>query len=285
MPRTFASATYHARAIVLRVRNLGETDRVMTLLSSERGKFDATARGARRPKAKLAAVAQPFVLGRFLLAKGRSIDLATQAEIENAHPHITEDLLKTAWATYCCELATFLPERLPENELFDLLEATLGALDKAESVQTDTLGRWFETRYLSLLGYAPQIGHCVSCQKKIAVAADNMTQRLIFSPHLGGTLCGDCASRDSQRLTVNVQALRALHRLNRSIEAPDAIELTSAARRDLHDCLRNSLLAHIEIKPKSQTFLDEIMADAASAARLAQTDAFLPATTPRADGE
>src|ERR1044071_4816950 len=95
--KTFASSTYHARAIVLRVRNLGETDCVMTLLTEERGKLDATARGARRPKGKLSAVSQPFVRARFLIAKGRNLDIATQAEIETPHPHIAGHLLKAAW--------------------------------------------------------------------------------------------------------------------------------------------------------------------------------------------
>ncbi len=260
--KTFSSATYHARAIVLRVRVLGEKDRVMTLLSEERGKFDATARGARGPKGKLMGVAQPFILARFLVAHGRSIDIATQAEIENAHPHIATDLLKSAWATYCCELSSFLPEHLPENELFFLLRDTLSAFDLAAPEQVESIGRWFEARYLVLLGYAPQIGRCVACDKKIVVPADDAARRLIYSPSLGGTLCGDCANRDAQRLAVNVQALRALHRLSRAME-PAPVELTGNARRDLRDCLRRGLMAHLEIKPKSQAFLDEVTHDLA----------------------
>lgn len=261
--KTFASATYHARAIVLRVRNLGETDRVMTLLSDERGKFDATARGARRPKGKLSATSQPFVRARFLIAKGRSIDLATQAEIENPHLHIAEDLLKTAWATYCCELSSFLPEHLPENDLFDLLSAALEDFDGSQPNRIEIIGRWFEARYLALSGYAPQIGRCVSCERKIVVAADDLTQKLIFSPTLGGTLCGSCAGDDPNRLTVNVQALRLFHQLLRASEAPESWELTSGARRDLENCLRRTLVAHLDFRPKSQHFLDEVMADAA----------------------
>jgi DNA repair protein RecO (recombination protein O) len=262
--KTFASSTYHARAIVLRVRNLGETDRVMTLLSDERGKFDATARGARRPKGKLSAVSQPFVRARFLIAKGRSLDIATQAEIEDAHPHITSDLLKTAWATYCCELSSFLPEHLPENELFDLLAITLEALDKTSSERIELIGRWFEAHYLALLGYAPQIGRCMSCSSKIVVASDDTAQKLLFSPVLGGTLCGSCAGKDAQRLTVNVQSLRFLHQLLRSVEPPADWDLPGNARRDLHDCLRRTLSAHLDLRPKSQSFLDEVMADVAT---------------------
>ncbi|MDQ3813961.1 MAG: DNA repair protein RecO, partial [Armatimonadota bacterium] len=131
MARTAASRPYATRGVVLRVRTLGEKDRIMTLLSPERGKFDAVARGARQAKSKLRAVSQPFVLARFLLVQGRSLDIATQAEIEEAHIHITADLLKTAWATYCCELCDALPEQLPDAALFDLLCVTLGTLDAA----------------------------------------------------------------------------------------------------------------------------------------------------------
>jgi DNA repair protein RecO (recombination protein O) len=262
MSRTFASATYHARAIVLRVRNIGEKDRVMTLLTEERGKMDATARGSRGPKGKLMAVAQPFVLARFLFAHGRNLDIATQAEIENSHPHISSDLLKSAWATYCCELGTVLPEALPENELFLLLRDALSAFDQAPSARVEDIGRWFEARYLSLMGYAPQIGRCVACDKKIVVPSDDITRKLIYSPGLGGTLCGDCATRDAQRLTVSVQALRALYRLSRSPQ-PEDLALMSAARRDLRDCLRRGLSSHLDVKPKSQAFLDEVTHDLA----------------------
>src|SRR4028118_1295639 len=109
-----SSGTYSTRAVVLRVRLLGEKDRVMTLLSPELGKFAAVAKGARGTKSKLAAVSQPFVLARFLVARGRSLDIATQAEIENAHVHIAGDLLRTAWATYLCELCDAVPEEQPD---------------------------------------------------------------------------------------------------------------------------------------------------------------------------
>jgi hypothetical protein len=70
--------TYSTSAIVLRNRNLGEKDRIMTLLSPEIGKFSAVAKGARAPKSKLAAVSQSFTHARFLVARGRSLDIATQ---------------------------------------------------------------------------------------------------------------------------------------------------------------------------------------------------------------
>jgi DNA repair protein RecO (recombination protein O) len=121
--------TYSTQAIVLRNRNLGEKDRIMTLLSPEIGKFCAVAKGSRAPKSKLAAVSQPFTFARFLVARGRSLDIATQAEVEQAHTHIAGDLLRTAWATYLCELCDFVPEHQPDEELFDTLRLALERLN------------------------------------------------------------------------------------------------------------------------------------------------------------
>lgn len=272
MPRTAAASTYPARAIVLRVRPLGEKDRVMTLLSPEWGKFSASARGARGPKSKLAAVSQPFMLARFLFAHGRSLDIATQAEIENAHTHLSLDLLKTAWATYLCELCDAVPEQLPDAELFDLLSATLAHLDAAPPASPDIeiIGYWFEARFVALLGYAPTIGRCPVCERKIVVPLEDTSQRLAFSPTLGGTLCGSCLAHDPQRLTVGAPALRAWHKLERAGVPPPAVslDLIPGARRDLRDCLRRSLRLHLDLKLKSQSFLEDV----ATSQLMAQND-------------
>ena len=266
MPRTAASATYLTRAIVLRVRPLGEKDRVLTLLSADHGKLSAAARGARGPKSKLAAVSQPFTLARFLLAHGRSMEIVAQAEIENAHTHIALDLLKTAWASYLCELSDAVPEAQPDEILFHLLSIALAALDASPSTpsEVETVGRWFEARYLSHLGYAPTLGRCVACGTKITADADDSTQQVGFSPQLGGNLCNGCGPRDPSRLNVRVQALRALRKLERADAPPqfDELDITNAAARDLRDCLRRSLLLHLDIRLKSQLFLDEVTAAA-----------------------
>jgi DNA repair protein RecO (recombination protein O) len=255
-----SARTYATRGIVLRSRALGEKDRVLTLLSAEHGKVSATARGARAPKGKLAAAAQSFTLAKFLIAKGRQLDIVSQAEIENAHIHIAGDLLKTAWASYFCELADVVPEALPDDALFALLEAALQALNLAESANAaETIGRWFEAQYLALLGYAPTIGRCVFCGEKIAVPRAETERAVAFSATRGGTLCSGCAREDTTRFFVKVQSLRALHALERQSTPPQAA-LPAGAGRDLRDLLYRSLRAHLDIRLKSRAFLDEVLA-------------------------
>jgi DNA repair protein RecO (recombination protein O) len=264
-----STRTYPVRGIVLRGRALGEKDRVLVVLTEDRGKLSVVARGARSPKSKLAAASQPFTLARFLLARGRSLDVVSQVEVEVAHTHLAIDLEKSAWATYCCELADVIPEELPEEELFTILAAALAALDRSTShVQSEIVGRWFEARYLQLLGYAPTIGRCVQCGEKIAVASAEMEQKVLFSASSGGTLCATCAVRVAAKLPLRVQSLRALHQLCRAAEPPDVeifqerFPLTSAAARDLRDALQQSIFAHLGVRIKSLAFLEEVLAAA-----------------------
>lgn len=258
--------TYPARGIVLRTRAIGEKDRVLVILTEEHGKVSASARGARNPKSKLAPVAQPFTLANFLLARGRSLQIVSQAEIEDAHTHLPKDLIKTAWASYICELCDALPEHLPDPELFELLMVTLNTLDRAQNpLQAEVTGRWFEAKYLAHLGYAPVLGRCTACSAKISIAADDAESSVAFSPSLGGTLCRSCASGDTQKTYAKVQALRALRHLENAAapqeEIFDRLELTGQARRDLRDVLQHSLNAHLSIKWKSRAFLDEVLAE------------------------
>ena len=256
------SPTYSTTAIVLRTRIIGEKDRVMTLLSPEEGKFDCVARGARNPKSKLAATSQPFVWARFLVARGRSIDIATQAEVESAHIHLTANLWRTAWATNVCEVISIVPERQPDAALFVLLQRTLHALDDTTRTDLDVevAGFWFQAQFLSLSGYAATLGRCVVGGEKIVVAPDDMAARVAFSAEMGGTLCALCASRDPHRASVLAQALRALRVLERAELPPlfSDLNLTTNARRDLRDCLRQMLRAHLDARPRSQTFLDDV---------------------------
>ncbi len=260
------SATYSTPAIVLRTRLIGEKDRVMTLLSPDEGKFDAVARGARSPKSKLAATSQPFVYARFLIARGRSLDIASQAEVETAHPHIFADLWRTAWANVICETASIVPERQPDATLFEILKLSLAALDDEtrNAHEIEIAGLWFQAQFLSHTGYTPTIGRCVVSGEKIFVPPDDLAARVAFSPTLGGTLCASQIAADAYRMNVLAQSLRALRVLERAPQPPSEAqlhaftgELLSHARRDLRDVLKLTLAYHLDARPKSQKFLDE----------------------------
>src|SRR3990172_13347205 len=83
---------YRTEAVILRRQDLGETDRLLTLFSPAQGKLRVVAKGVRRPGSRKAGHLEPFSRVDLLLARGRELDVITQAEAVSLYPHLREDL-------------------------------------------------------------------------------------------------------------------------------------------------------------------------------------------------
>ena len=140
---------YRLSAIVLRRRDMGEADRLLTVFARDQGKLTLLAKGVRRQASRKAGHIEPFTYTELLVAKGESLDLVTQAETIEPHRHVREDLWRSSWAYYVVELAdAFTQEDDPNDLLFDLLLETLGRLDQP-GMDSGLAVRYYE---LHLLG-------------------------------------------------------------------------------------------------------------------------------------
>ena len=73
--------SYRTEAIVIRRRDFAESDRLLTLYSREYGKISAIAKGARKPQSRKTGHVELFMRTKFLIAKAKDLDIATQAEM------------------------------------------------------------------------------------------------------------------------------------------------------------------------------------------------------------
>jgi DNA repair protein RecO (recombination protein O) len=175
--------SYRAEAIVLRTHKLGEADRIITLLTRERGKIRAVAKGVRRTKSKFGARLEPFSRVDLLVFEGKSLDIITQAESLNAYG---QDLaldysLWTAGQTMLETADRLTPEDLISAEAqYLLLVGALRTLVTGEHASSLVLDAYL-LRSLSMAGYSPTLNACVIC----GVAG---TQPF-FHVSTGGALC------------------------------------------------------------------------------------------------
>ena len=131
-----SDSTQRTRAFLLRSVDYGESDRVLTLLSEERGKIAAIARGARSSRKRFGGALEPFALLEVSLARGRgSLPRLAEASLLRAYAGLSRSLGRVGAAGFALELSG---EVLPEHQLDDE-EPTGDSPAVGEPTGTDTL--------------------------------------------------------------------------------------------------------------------------------------------------
>ena len=243
-------------AVCLRRHDVGDYDAVVTFLTRSRGKIATMARGVKRPRSRKAPACQIFVRSRIELARGAPLPGLSQAVVEESFYALREDLQRSAYASYVCELCDrALPDEAAHAEVYELLVETLGGLTLAEDGAA--VCHSFELRLLVLLGYEPALDRCARCGAPVDLAD------ALFSPAAGGLVHRHEATGDSAAGEATPQLLAALRRLM----DPEAYELDLPATRippELEERLRRCLRAyrryHLEFEPRSEAFLDQLRA-------------------------
>ncbi len=254
--------TYRAEAIVLKGLDLGEADRVVTLYTRHFGKVRAIAKGARRPTSRLAGHVEPLAHATFLIAKGRELDVITQAETRAAYRALREDLLSTAAGWYLAELVDrFTVERHPSAPTFELFATALRHLDLG-TYAPGLVCRWFDLHLLDRAGFRPELGRCVLCDRALEETAH------LFSPAAGGVVCRSCRALAEGSLGIlTVRGLKALRYLLRSEFAEAALlRIDAALAVELERHLRGFLQHVLDREVNAARLLDDVRALSAASA-------------------
>ncbi|MGH8909045.1 MAG: DNA repair protein RecO [Egibacteraceae bacterium] len=192
-------ALYREQGIVLRTYKLGETDRIVHLLTQGQGKVRAVAKGVRRPGSKLGGRLEPFSHVDLLLHQGRDLDIVSQAELINPFAQVRDDWVRSVCASAMVEAADQLAQPgQRSNPLFLLLLDGLRALAGAPRHPALVLDAYL-LRLATVAGYAPSLDACASCGLPGA--------HPVFSIQAGGALCRTCAPGDARPLDPLARAL------------------------------------------------------------------------------
>jgi DNA repair protein RecO (recombination protein O) len=173
----------HDQGIVLRSFPLGESDRIVVLLSPNHGKVRAVAKGVRKTKSRFGGRLEPFTHVDLVLYEGRNLDTITQASVIDAHPRLRADLDRVLAAGTMVEVVDAVTQ---ENEssvrAFLLLQRGLRTLETGPP-HPDLVAA-FLLRIADVVGVAPALQHCAGCGR------DDHIERFSFPE--GGVLCERC---------------------------------------------------------------------------------------------
>lgn len=191
--------TYKATGINLKTQALGESDRIVTILTKEFGLIRAVAPGSRKHNSSLGGRSGMFVVNELLIAKGRSLDKITQAQTLKTYPGLAKDLGKLSASQYLAEivLCQALSEQ-PQEELYELLNEHLHRLEILPQTETFSIYAYLAHavfHLLALAGLTPQVQVCCLTQQPLQPDVTDANWQVGFSIAAGGVVSLDAWER------------------------------------------------------------------------------------------
>ncbi len=233
---------YRDEGIVLRTHKLGESDRIVSILTRQHGKVRAVAKGVRKTKSRFGARLEPPTHLQLLFYEGRELDIVTQAESIDHFRAIRDDLDRLTRAVSMLEACDQLGlEGEPNPALYQML---LGALRALAGHSGPLVLPAFFLKVLALEGFRPVVERCVECGAEGDLVA--------FDLESGGTLCrahrvGSAISPEALALLNDILGGRLGSALN---------ELSSPATQEIDHLAIRSLEHHLERRLRSVAILD-----------------------------
>jgi DNA repair protein RecO (recombination protein O) len=232
--------------VVLRDLRLGESDRIVNIVTLGHGKVRAVVKGVRKTKSRFGSRLEPLSHVSLLMYEGRELDVVTQAETLDHFRTVREDLSRMTSAMAMLEAVDQVSQEREANpRLYQMLVGALRALAAREAPLLVPAFFW---KLLSLEGAHPVLEHCASCGR----AAAGGTDLVAFDLAEGGALCRSCR----RGTAVSPAALDLVHRILSGDLARVLDEDAGPVTREVGQLAVRSLEHHLERRLRSVRLFD-----------------------------
>lgn len=236
--------------IVLNSMPISEYDKRITILTKERGKITAFAKGARRQNSPLLAPTNPFCFGEFELFEGKNAYNVSKVCVHNYFRELTQNVDAAYMGFYFLEFADYVcQENNDEKEMLKLLYQSLRALQHP-ALQPKLVRPIFELKAISINGEAPHVFSCMHCH-----TTDDVSY---FSIRRGGIFCAKCRNgQDARKIhTSTCYAMQFI--ISTNIEKLFTFQLTPEVLEEFQKLMKQYLQVHWNHSFKSLQIIDEL---------------------------
>lgn len=188
--------------MVLSAMPIHDFDMRVLLLTREKGKITAFAKGARRQNSPFMAGCRPFAFGTFTLYRGRNSYGITQIQITEYFIELTQDFQLTSYGFYFLEIADYYGrEGVDAKDELNLLYVTFHAMMK-QKIPFPLIRAIYELKSLAINGEYPNVFNCEKCgTKKIPLYFDEKTKTVC---------CRDCIDASKKYIMLDATLIYAL---------------------------------------------------------------------------
>ena len=204
--------TVNIRGLVVRTVELSGSDKLLSILTAERGLVTAIANGSRSLKSRYLAASQLFCYADFVLSARGERFYVREVELIESFYDLRLDIVNAALGSYICEVAAdvTVPEQ-PDPEILRLALNALYAIATGRYPSALVKGA-FEFRAAAALGYLPELSECVLCGK-----ADG---EMLLDVMNGSIVCSECHAAVQRELPRDEDDFRARTRALLCIVTP-----------------------------------------------------------------
>ncbi|MBR3639697.1 MAG: DNA repair protein RecO [Clostridia bacterium] len=165
-----------------------EADKLLTLLTPERGKVTVSGKGVVSLKSRHMTACQLFSYSEFILKKTKKYFYISESETIECFFGIRYDIERLALATYICEVVDYLAlEEVADDDLLRLTLNTLYALSEKKDIDLNLLKAAFEIRAAAVSGFTPDLNACGACGK------EELRRGVFLDVMNGRVLCPECS--------------------------------------------------------------------------------------------
>lgn len=181
--------------IVIAENSLGDSDKILTILTPNVGKISCVAKGAKRPKSMLLAGSQLLCFGEYVLRKSNDLYTIQSCDPVEIFYNIRVDLEKLNYAATLIKIITDVTTENQNNYyILKLFLNTLYVISESDK-NLDFIISVFKMRLLKILGYSPNVNECVCCGEKEDLSA--------FSIKDDGFKCSACGKQDKSAINLS----------------------------------------------------------------------------------
>lgn len=239
-----------AEAIVLRTVPIGDQDKIVVLLTRDKGLIRGVAKGARKFGNRFGSALEPMshVTAFYYEKERRELVTVSSCDLIESFFEVQADLKTSLTLTYFAELIEeFLPARAREDIVFRLLLSVLQALKRKSDLAVVT--RYFEAWFLQVNGYLPDVRRCKGCRK----ALDGPGW---LAPKKDGVYCDACAPARKEEVKPNLGRFMHWVRKNPPSKAEEC-PFTPADLKSIRKGLQAMIVYHLEREPKSLRYIKD----------------------------
>jgi DNA repair protein RecO (recombination protein O) len=200
---------FSSPAVLLRRLDYGDFDLILTLLSLQRGKISLIAKSAKKSTKRFAGILELFSLMEVVAStgRGRGLPVLQEATLISPFSAIRNDIHKTAYSIYWCELINrWVEENQKQARLFYILKHVLNQLDSGESAAAQ-ISILFQMKLLHLTGHGPNLRQCGRCRKNLEMIQPN---QVVFDIAKGAILCDGCSPGAGGHIRLSKGTLKQL---------------------------------------------------------------------------